>query len=100
MLIHNKKKGIELAAKGWRKVSKEVIFDLVTTNIGSNDKTDLFILKLKKIIKDLILINKISQGYCRAKANGFEYATKGYCIYIFYTYYVSQCFSSIIYNNK
>ena len=31
MLIHNKKKGIELAAKGWRKVSKEVIFDLVTT---------------------------------------------------------------------
>jgi hypothetical protein len=83
MLIHNKKKVIELAAQGWRKVSKEVIFDLVIINIRSNDKTDLFILKLKKLIKDLILINKISQRYYRAKANGFEYARE-IIVYIFF----------------
>jgi dolichol-phosphate mannosyltransferase len=92
--VYNEEDSIEKVVNDWKKILPPKLFDLVFVNDGSSDHTKSILLKCKKKIKNLIVINKINEGHGKAVCDGYNFAIKKKYKYIFQTDSDNQFFAS------
>ncbi len=92
--VYNEEIEIENVIKDWSKVLPQEKFDLILINDGSKDNTLSIILKQKKLIKNLILLDQKNQGHGKTICDGYIYASEKDYKFIFQTDSDGQFFSS------
>jgi dolichol-phosphate mannosyltransferase len=81
--VYNEQESIEKVLFDWSFILKKKAFDIIVVNDGSTDNTYSILLKIKKKISQLKILNKKNSGHGEAIYIGYEYAAKKKYDYVF-----------------
>jgi glycosyltransferase involved in cell wall biosynthesis len=81
--VYNEQDSIKKVLLDWRFILNKREFDIIVINDGSTDNTYSILLKVKKIISQLKILNKKNSGHGQAIYTGYEYAVKKKYDYVF-----------------